>query len=201
MMGQGGIPARMGYYDNYLIDNASCVLVGVQATAARMSQETVAAQDMLTRFNKWQRRVPELVMPFPDVQMLASKTTPKELPPKSKVVVRFASYQRRRATCSGFLAEPVTPLLRPTCAAAKAERNESARTLTTLEPTDFDTTPLLASEFPECFASRACFGLGGVEETPYVECGLVCTARQTMSRTTILTRSIGCAIAMFRRLT
>jgi hypothetical protein len=47
---KGGTPARLGYYDNYLIDNHSCVIVGVQATAARMSQETVAAQNMLTRF-------------------------------------------------------------------------------------------------------------------------------------------------------
>jgi transposase len=44
---KGGTPARLGYYDNYLVDNDSCVIVGVQATAARMSQETVAAQDML----------------------------------------------------------------------------------------------------------------------------------------------------------
>jgi len=44
---KGGTPARLGYYDNYLVDNHSCVIVGVQATAARMSQETVAAQDML----------------------------------------------------------------------------------------------------------------------------------------------------------
>ncbi|MFZ1006800.1 MAG: hypothetical protein WAN65_08190 [Candidatus Sulfotelmatobacter sp.] len=36
--------ARLGYYDNYLVDNDSCVIVGVQATAARMSQEMVAAQ-------------------------------------------------------------------------------------------------------------------------------------------------------------
>lgn len=43
----GGTPARLGYYDNYLVDNHSCVIVGVQATPARMSQETVAAQDML----------------------------------------------------------------------------------------------------------------------------------------------------------
>src|SRR6201987_3230541 len=47
---KGGTPARLGYYDNYLVDNHSCVIVGVQATAARMSQETVAAQHMLTRF-------------------------------------------------------------------------------------------------------------------------------------------------------
>src|SRR5262245_49254189 len=50
---KGGTPARLGYYDNYLVDNPSCVIVGVQATAARLSQETVAAQDMLTRFAHW----------------------------------------------------------------------------------------------------------------------------------------------------
>ena len=58
---KGGTPARLGYYDNYLVDDASCVIVGVQATAARMSQETVAAQDMLTRFAHWQGREPESV--------------------------------------------------------------------------------------------------------------------------------------------
>ena len=58
---KGGTPARLGYYDNYLVDNHSCVIVGVQATAARMSQETVAAQDMLTRFAQWQGRKPESV--------------------------------------------------------------------------------------------------------------------------------------------
>src|SRR6185312_3074830 len=58
---KGGTPARLGYYDNYLVDNASCVIVGVQATAARMSQETVAAQDMLIRFAQWQGREPESV--------------------------------------------------------------------------------------------------------------------------------------------
>jgi len=41
------------------VDNDSCVIVGVQATAARMSQETVAAQDMLTRFSEWQEGRPE----------------------------------------------------------------------------------------------------------------------------------------------
>src|ERR1700757_2375289 len=56
---KGGTPARLGYYDNYLVDNHSCVIVGVQATAARMSQETVAAQNMLTRFAHWQGREPE----------------------------------------------------------------------------------------------------------------------------------------------
>src|SRR5499425_826196 len=58
---KGGTPARLGYYDNYLVDNDSCVIVGVQATAARMSQESVAAQDMLSRFATWQGREPESV--------------------------------------------------------------------------------------------------------------------------------------------
>jgi len=48
----------MAYYDNYLVDNHSCVIVGVQATAARMSQETVAAQAMIARFAHWQGREP-----------------------------------------------------------------------------------------------------------------------------------------------
>src|SRR6201984_767458 len=59
---KGGTPARMGYYDNYLVDNQSCVIVGVQATAARMSQETVAAQDMLTRFAQGQGREPASIV-------------------------------------------------------------------------------------------------------------------------------------------
>ena len=58
---KGGTPARLGYYDNYLVDNHSCVIVGVQATAARMSQETVAAQGMITRFAHWQGREAESV--------------------------------------------------------------------------------------------------------------------------------------------
>src|SRR6266852_3999463 len=58
---KGGTPARLGYDDNYLVDNDSCVIVGVQATAARMSQETVAAQAMLTRFAQSQGRKPESV--------------------------------------------------------------------------------------------------------------------------------------------
>src|SRR5881409_1814624 len=58
---KGGTPARLGYYDNYLVDNHSCVIVGVQATAARMSQETVSAQDMIACFAQWQGREPESV--------------------------------------------------------------------------------------------------------------------------------------------
>ena len=47
---KGGTPARLGY--NYLVDKDCCV--GVQATA-RMSQDPVTAQGMLTRFAEWQR--------------------------------------------------------------------------------------------------------------------------------------------------
>jgi hypothetical protein len=61
-MRQGWNTGRLGYYDNYLVDNHSCVIVGVQATAARMSQETVAAQDMIARFAEWQGRNPESVV-------------------------------------------------------------------------------------------------------------------------------------------
>jgi hypothetical protein len=58
---KGGTPGRLGYYDNYLVDNASCVIIGVQGTAARMSQETVAAQNMIARFAQWQGRAPATV--------------------------------------------------------------------------------------------------------------------------------------------
>jgi transposase len=47
-----GGPARLGYYDNYLVDNASCVIVGVQATPARLSQESAAARDMIERYRE-----------------------------------------------------------------------------------------------------------------------------------------------------
>src|SRR6476619_5637508 len=49
---KGGGPARLGYYDNYLVDNASCVIVGVQATPALLSQESVAARDMIERYRE-----------------------------------------------------------------------------------------------------------------------------------------------------
>ena len=38
-----GGPAKFAYYDNYLIDNAHGVIVGVQATPARFSEEGVLA--------------------------------------------------------------------------------------------------------------------------------------------------------------
>jgi len=47
-----GGPARLGYYDNYVVDNASCIIVGVQATPARLSQESVAARDMIERYRE-----------------------------------------------------------------------------------------------------------------------------------------------------
>src|ERR1700687_100721 len=47
-----GGPARLGYYDNYLVDNASCIIVGVQATPARLSQERVDARDKIDRYSE-----------------------------------------------------------------------------------------------------------------------------------------------------
>jgi transposase len=46
---KGDRPAELGYFNNYLIDNKSCVIVGVQATTARLSQESAAAREMITR--------------------------------------------------------------------------------------------------------------------------------------------------------
>jgi hypothetical protein len=45
---KGGTPARIGYYNNYLVDNQSCIIVGVQATGARLSEESRAAEEMIT---------------------------------------------------------------------------------------------------------------------------------------------------------
>ncbi len=46
---KGGIPAQLSYYDNYLIDNESNVILGVEATPARFSQEATAARTMIER--------------------------------------------------------------------------------------------------------------------------------------------------------
>lgn len=42
-------PPALGYYDNYLVDNASRVIVDVEATPALFSQEAVAARRRLAR--------------------------------------------------------------------------------------------------------------------------------------------------------
>ncbi len=42
---KGGTPARMGYYNNYLIDNDSCIVVGVQATGARLVRSSRRGHD------------------------------------------------------------------------------------------------------------------------------------------------------------
>jgi transposase len=47
-----GGPARLGYYNNYLVDNSSCVIVGVQATPARLSHESLAARQMIERYQE-----------------------------------------------------------------------------------------------------------------------------------------------------
>ena len=40
-------PATLGYFDNYLVDTASRVILSVEATPARFRQETLAARRML----------------------------------------------------------------------------------------------------------------------------------------------------------
>ena len=49
---KGSGTARMAYYDNYLIDTASRVIVGVEATPALSRQEMVAARKMLERVER-----------------------------------------------------------------------------------------------------------------------------------------------------
>ena len=56
---KGNAAAKLGYYDNYLVDNASCVVVGVQATAARLSKESAAARDMIDRYHERHGRLPQ----------------------------------------------------------------------------------------------------------------------------------------------
>ena len=56
---KGNRAAELGYFDNYLIDNESCVIVGVQATAARLSQESAAARDMIDRYCERHGRLPK----------------------------------------------------------------------------------------------------------------------------------------------
>ena len=45
-------PAKMAYFDNYLIDTRSRVILGVEATPALFHQETVAARRMVERIQK-----------------------------------------------------------------------------------------------------------------------------------------------------
>jgi transposase len=58
---KGDRPAELGYFNNYLIDNRSCVILGVQATAARLSQESAAAREMITRSAERRGRFPQSV--------------------------------------------------------------------------------------------------------------------------------------------
>jgi transposase len=58
---KGSQAAELGYFNNYLIDNKSGVIVGVQATAARLSQESVAAREMITRSAERRGRFPQSV--------------------------------------------------------------------------------------------------------------------------------------------
>ena len=57
---KGSRAAELGYFNNYLVDNR-CVIVGVQATAARLSQESAAAREMITRSAQRRGRFPQSV--------------------------------------------------------------------------------------------------------------------------------------------
>src|SRR5215469_13154212 len=47
---RGNGPAAVpSYLNHYLIDNANCIILGVEATQARLRQETLAARRMLTK--------------------------------------------------------------------------------------------------------------------------------------------------------
>jgi len=46
---KGGVPAQLSYYDNYLIDNESNIILDVEATPACFSQEVAAARTMVER--------------------------------------------------------------------------------------------------------------------------------------------------------
>jgi len=48
-----GLPARLGYYDNYLVDTASRVILAVEATPARFRQESLAARRMLEQVARY----------------------------------------------------------------------------------------------------------------------------------------------------
>ena len=45
-----GTPARLGYYDNYLVDNDSCVIVGVQILSPTINCSCSGADKPLKRF-------------------------------------------------------------------------------------------------------------------------------------------------------
>src|SRR6266852_6338809 len=110
---KGGTPARLGYYDNYLVDNRSCVIVGVQATAARMSQETVAAKDMIARFAQWQGRVPAVVNGAGHHAVYAhpGQCSPQEQPAlRSRPFHLFSRKQQLSLSC-----RPATQLRRFEC--------------------------------------------------------------------------------------
>jgi transposase len=51
-----GLPARLGYFDNYLVDTASRVILAVEATPARFRQESLAARRIPLRYRGLERK-------------------------------------------------------------------------------------------------------------------------------------------------
>ena len=48
-------------YNNQLVDNHRCIIVGVQATGARLSEESRAAEAMIARFTQGQGKNPQSI--------------------------------------------------------------------------------------------------------------------------------------------
>ena len=139
---KGGTPARLGYYDNYLVDNESCVIVGVQATAARMSQETVAAEDMLTRFAEWQGRVARVGGRRYDLwergvpavvggsRHHSLHADPRQHPQKEESILRSRAFHLRTRTQSLYLSRwPDSQLRRPQPAESHLCLHRDAQTM------------------------------------------------------------------------
>jgi hypothetical protein len=81
------------------VEDHSCVIVGVQATAARLSQETVAVQDMIARFAEWQGRNPVSVAADATygefLQWLMERETTPDMRTWDSALVEIARYRRQ----------------------------------------------------------------------------------------------------------
>ena len=114
-----GGPARLGYYDNYLVDNSSCIIVGVQATPARLSHESTAARAMIERYRERHGYLPQTLeadntygngelLQWLDERGIAAYIRVKENPngPSGLYALRSSRTYPRRITTSAQNASP-----------------------------------------------------------------------------------------------
>ena len=78
--------ARFGYYSNYLIDTEHAIIVGVEATPARPSQEVAAAKTMLERAAKRHGLAPRRL----------SRHTDEDAREQVRALARTEAYARSR---------------------------------------------------------------------------------------------------------